>query len=275
MNNANIEKIASQLAQQAVSNKQAGYVKQAAGSWGDFWNSDAGRYAMGGLGGAGAGALLGAMQPRRKGRNALYYGAMGGIGGLGLASLANNTKPIEGAGAGPAAAGAGPAAAAGAGPAAAGGGEQEPFNPFVWAGKKMDSGQKKLDDWHAQFEKDIGPANDYGTRASTYANPFNLVRTFGDAAKEAPFVINNTISGAKNLGHSAADLYRATGRVVNDNVVSPVIDQPPGYYFPRSANEFGRRAMGTSNQKSLARDLGENVFYPGAKAMYNWWNRAN
>jgi hypothetical protein len=45
------------------------------------------RYLMGGLGGAGLGALVGYMQPDRKKRKALNYGLMGGLGGLGLAHL--------------------------------------------------------------------------------------------------------------------------------------------------------------------------------------------
>lgn len=45
------------------------------------------RYLMGGLGGAGLGALIGYMQPDRKKRKALNYGLMGGLGGLGLAHL--------------------------------------------------------------------------------------------------------------------------------------------------------------------------------------------
>lgn len=45
------------------------------------------RYLLGGLGGAGLGALIGYMQPNKKKRNALSYGLMGGLGGLGLAHL--------------------------------------------------------------------------------------------------------------------------------------------------------------------------------------------
>lgn len=45
------------------------------------------RYLLGGLGGAGLGALIGSMQPQKKKRNALMYGLMGGAGGLGLAHL--------------------------------------------------------------------------------------------------------------------------------------------------------------------------------------------
>jgi len=45
------------------------------------------RYLLGGVGGLGLGALVGAMQPNRKRRNALNYGLMGGLGGLGMAHL--------------------------------------------------------------------------------------------------------------------------------------------------------------------------------------------
>lgn len=96
MNNAEFEKIAKQLATCAVTRdtKALGHIKQAAGfdlsSIGQYLNTPGGRYALGGLGGAGLGALVGAMQPKRKGRNALYYGALGGLGGLGLAHLYNS-----------------------------------------------------------------------------------------------------------------------------------------------------------------------------------------
>lgn len=62
------------------------------------------RYLLGGLGGAGLGALVGAMQPQKKKRNALMYGLMGGAGGLGLAHLlsamprstgGNPNKPVS------------------------------------------------------------------------------------------------------------------------------------------------------------------------------------
>lgn len=96
MNNAEFEKVAKQLAVSAVTRdtKELGHIKQAAGfdfnSVGQYLNTPGGRYALGGLGGAGLGALVGAMQPKRKGRNALYYGALGGLGGLGLAHLYNS-----------------------------------------------------------------------------------------------------------------------------------------------------------------------------------------
>lgn len=93
MADAIFEKYAADLAQLAVSrHEQPGLVKQALGyeDVTKFLNSQTGRYVAGGLGGAGLGALVGAMQPRKKGRNALYYGAMGGLGGLGLAGLVNH-----------------------------------------------------------------------------------------------------------------------------------------------------------------------------------------
>lgn len=95
MNTADFEKVATQLAACAVKKDTAalGHVKQAAGvmdSLGQVFNSPTGRYVVGGLGGAGLGALVGAMQPKNKKRNALYYGALGGLGGAGLAHLINN-----------------------------------------------------------------------------------------------------------------------------------------------------------------------------------------
>lgn len=92
MSSANFEKIAEQLAVRAVKQNRD-MVKQAEG-WMDsvskYINTPNGKYMLGGLGGAGLGALVGSMQPKRKGRNALYYGALGGLGGLGLAHLMNS-----------------------------------------------------------------------------------------------------------------------------------------------------------------------------------------
>ena len=84
------QKLATELATAAVTNAQnnGGFIKQA-GGFSDFLNSDLGRVTAGGLGGAGLGALVGAMQPRRKGRNALYYGALGGLAGAGAGGLYN------------------------------------------------------------------------------------------------------------------------------------------------------------------------------------------
>lgn len=96
MNNADFEKVATRLALCAVTRDttELGHIKQAAGfdlnSIGQYLNTPGGRYALGGLGGAGLGALVGAMQPKRKGRNSLYYGALGGLGGLGLAHVYNS-----------------------------------------------------------------------------------------------------------------------------------------------------------------------------------------
>jgi hypothetical protein len=96
MARADFEKIAETFATQAVLQKELPAetrTKQAAISYDDitkFLSTPAGKYMLGGVGGAGLGALAGAMQPKRKGRNALYYGALGGLGGLGLAAVANN-----------------------------------------------------------------------------------------------------------------------------------------------------------------------------------------
>ena len=88
MNSADFEKLAGRLAEIATS---ADFEKTAGGI-SDFLGSDAGRYLIGGLGGAGAGAILGATQPdkEKRKRNMLYYGALGGLGGLGVAHLTNS-----------------------------------------------------------------------------------------------------------------------------------------------------------------------------------------
>lgn len=95
MNTADFEKVAGQLARCAVTRDAAevGHIKQANGYTDQalqYLSSPGGKYLLGGLGGAGVGALIGATQPKRKGRNALYYGTMGGLGGLGLAHLINS-----------------------------------------------------------------------------------------------------------------------------------------------------------------------------------------
>ena len=96
MASADFEKIAATFATQAVLQKAVPAdvrTKQAAIGYDDvtkFLSTPEGKYLLGGVGGAGLGALVGAMQPKRKGRNAMYYGALGGLGGLGLAAVANN-----------------------------------------------------------------------------------------------------------------------------------------------------------------------------------------
>jgi hypothetical protein len=88
MNNNDFEKLAGQLARSAVTGETLPenlvQIKAA------FVGSPAGRYLLGGLGGAGIGALIGATQGRNKKRNALYYGTLGGLGGLGLAHFMNS-----------------------------------------------------------------------------------------------------------------------------------------------------------------------------------------
>lgn len=94
MNSADFEKLAARLAKIATS---ADFEKTAFPNVSEFLGSDAGRYLMGGVGGATAGALLGATQPdnEKRKRNMLYYGALGTVGGLGVAHLANsfNSQP--------------------------------------------------------------------------------------------------------------------------------------------------------------------------------------
>lgn len=46
-----------------------------------------------GLGGLGAGGLVGLLQGKNKKRNALWYGLLGGLGGLGLGTALSTTKP--------------------------------------------------------------------------------------------------------------------------------------------------------------------------------------
>lgn len=89
MNSADFEKLAGRLAEIATS---ADFEKTAFPNVSEFLGSDAGRYLMGGVGGAVAGGVLGATQPdkEKRKRNMLYYGTLGGLGGLGVAHLANS-----------------------------------------------------------------------------------------------------------------------------------------------------------------------------------------
>ena len=89
MSSTNFEKIANQLARVAVVGDELPaeivQIKNAA-------NNEITRYLLGGLGGAGIGALVGATQAKNKKRNALYYGTLGGLGGLGLAHVINSAN---------------------------------------------------------------------------------------------------------------------------------------------------------------------------------------
>lgn len=97
MQKLDAEKLASYFASAAVAPTKAqaaeaiGLVKSASG-FGDFMASPSANYLLGGLGGAGAGALMGALQPEKNKRksNMLYYGGMGGLAGVGAAHLYNN-----------------------------------------------------------------------------------------------------------------------------------------------------------------------------------------
>lgn len=71
-------------------------------------------YVRNSLIGAGAGGLIGMLQPRRKGRNALMYALMGGLGGLGTAALFNQFGGQKTPETTPPAAGSAPGAAPGA-----------------------------------------------------------------------------------------------------------------------------------------------------------------
>jgi len=92
---ANFEKYANALAQAAAAGQKnnlsasmPAFKKTAAPSVLQYLQDPTvRRYLLGGLGGAGVGALIGAMQPGGKKRKSLSYGLMGGLGGLSLAHL--------------------------------------------------------------------------------------------------------------------------------------------------------------------------------------------
>lgn len=102
MQKIDAEKLAAHFAAAAVATTKAqasealGLVKAASGV-GDFMASPSANYLLGGLGGVGAGALMGALQPEaeKRKRNMLYYGGMGGLAGLGAAHLYNNINKAQ------------------------------------------------------------------------------------------------------------------------------------------------------------------------------------
>jgi hypothetical protein len=92
MKNNDFEKIAEQFALCAVNRNTeqmpevVEQMKKTAGVAEDlkqYLSTPNGARMIGGLGAAGLGVLTGLMQPKRKGRNALLYGAIGGLGGIG------------------------------------------------------------------------------------------------------------------------------------------------------------------------------------------------
>ncbi|NDD52774.1 hypothetical protein EBZ39_02650 [bacterium] len=91
------QKLARCLADMAVNKRNGGIEKRSYGFY-DFLAAPYGKYVLGGLGGAGVGALLGALQPEeeKRQRNMLFYGGLGGLTGLGLAhalpTFANNNN---------------------------------------------------------------------------------------------------------------------------------------------------------------------------------------
>lgn len=93
------QKLARCLADMAVNQRNGGIEKRSYGFY-DFLAEPYGKYVLGGLGGVGVGALLGALQPEeeKRQRNMLFYGGLGGLTGLGLAHALptfanNNNKP--------------------------------------------------------------------------------------------------------------------------------------------------------------------------------------
>lgn len=87
---SDFEKLAECLAEFAVTGDNAENLQQVKAA---FITPEVERYLLHGLLGAGAGVGLGALQPEKKKRNILYYGALGGLGGLGLAKLTDSGAP--------------------------------------------------------------------------------------------------------------------------------------------------------------------------------------
>lgn len=84
IDNNTFEKLAADLAQLAVTGESPETVQEIKKA---FITPEVERYLLHGLLGAGAGVGLGALQPEKRKRNILYYGALGGLGGLGLSKL--------------------------------------------------------------------------------------------------------------------------------------------------------------------------------------------
>lgn len=96
----NFEKIAAAFAELAVTRTSPAAVRQVIKE-ALHVTPEIERYLLNGLLGAGVGVGLGALQPEKKTRNILYYGALGGLGGLGLSKLTEKNSPPAAAPAAP------------------------------------------------------------------------------------------------------------------------------------------------------------------------------
>jgi hypothetical protein len=248
MHNDNFEKIASQLAVCAVKRDQTvlpeivGQIKQAAGmmdSVGQYMQTPGGKYLLGGLGGAGLGALIGAAQPKRKGRNALYYGALGGLGGLGLAHVVNSYG-------------------------APGNSDVQPNQPAPATGTPAvplsDDAAEKLRRVEAptNFDRVMDDPNRTSGQmlravirhplqgaARNWDETTSLLDEVGDVARDF-----SGYNGQQRAQISRQGLYNSTLKPLNDAV----------------HDELQR---GTRNYADNSKYLGEEVLYPAAKAVYD------
>jgi hypothetical protein len=196
-------------------------------------------YVRNSLIGAGAGGLLGMLQPKRKGRNALTYGLIGGLGGLGSAALLNQfggKAPDQAA----------PGAAPGAAPAAAPGAAQP----------TLEEAKKNLDAAGAKVQNE--QANPYlysgGGAVGGGVAGVGLGRMMGEGAGE---LASRALGHLRGRGNEIGALTNATNLPRGDQAVAQGIQQ--------LQDRFRRAPGNAGNVASFADDLATSP-NPGVQA---------
>lgn len=216
---AGLEKIAAEYQKQAVIDMETlkGYM--------------ANPYVRNSLIGLGAGGLIGALQPRRKLRNALTYGLIGGLGGLGSAALFNQMG--------------GQQAASGA-PPAAGDGNTPPASPGTQPKLSLEEAKKNLDAAADNVQKE--QANPYlyagGGAAGGGVAGYGAGRMMGESAGEI---------ASRALGHlrGRRDEIGALTNAAN----LPRSDQAAAQGIQQLQDRFRRAPGNAGNVAAFADDL--------------------
>lgn len=318
MNNQELETVSHALAVYAVKGDRSGLEKQAdVGQYlSDAYSkvqpflSDAyakaqpylaNPYVRNSLLGLGAGGLIGALQPKRKLRNALTYGLVGGLGGLGL------TQAFNSAAAGSSAPKPPPADDGMAwdkeNPNFTRTFENAPVVPTSSA-QAMQQVGAVLNHPVSAFRKVrelLDDPDTYKGLQSEYVDPAvkTVTEPVQNAANFAGSVMNEHNKNMRNVGEAIGSTYGKAVTGVQDamkfrdavrdahmqrmhnageaigttygNAVNGVQNAA------RDASRFGRSVMDEHNKNM--QNLGENYLYPAVKPLYNagsaisnWWN---